>query len=136
MNNIKIFKSVFCYYYMTLRPRIRNTLPYTPQQKPQVSQEIPRAELVYVTCPPGQGYLALRDSTGEIYLLQRNFSLSTATINPLRDNYLLLLLQDNIIRDVRERLSQSEHRGLEKLFRGCVKNLPIKKAVFNIPSIL
>ena len=104
--------------------------------KKQGDSEILNPELVYVTCPRGQGYLALRDSTGEIYLLQRNFSLSTATINPLRDNYLLLLLQDNIIRDVRERLSQSEHRGLEKMFRGCVKHLPIKTAVFSIPSIL
>lgn len=103
--------------------------------KKQGDSEISIPELVYVTCPGEQGYLALRGSTGEIYLPQRNFSSSTATISPLRDNYLLLLLQDNIIRDVRERLFQSENKGLEKLFSGCVRHLPIKEAVFN-PSIL
>ena len=97
---------------------------------------ISNAELVYVMCPGGQGYIALRDSTGEIYLTQRNFSLSTAKISPLRDNYLLLLLQNNMIREVRERLSQSEDRGLEKLFSGCVRHLPINKAVFNVPLTL
>ena len=104
--------------------------------KKQDSPEILEAELVYVMQPGGQGYIALRDSTGEIYLSLKNFSLSTGKISPLRNNYLLLLLQNNMIKEVRERLFQSEDRGLEKLFSGCVKNLPIKEAVFNVPSIL
>ena len=132
---------------MTLRPRIRDTIPYrhrTPVKLAISARSVAphtgvsRAELVYITPleeqvmrPRKQGYLALRDPTGGIYLLKEDSPFKKVRIQPLRDKYLLLLLQNRIIEDIQQRVSKSNHKGIERLFHACVKNIKVEKAVFD-----
>ena len=103
--------------------------------KPQVNPVISSAELVYIIPLGKPGYLALQDPTGAIYLLKENCSFRGARIRPLRNNYLLVLLQNRTIEEVRERVSLSGHKSLEKLFHNCVRNLRIDEATFDTSAL-
>ena len=105
------------------------------RHKPQDNPVVSSAELVYIIPPGKQGYLALRAPTGAIYLHKENCSRGTR-INYLRNDYLLILLQNRAIEEVRERVSLSGHKGLEELFHNCVKNLKIEEATFDVSAVL
>ncbi|MEK6840831.1 MAG: hypothetical protein AABX79_02665 [Nanoarchaeota archaeon] len=120
-------------------PKIRSALPYNHDKQSDSRPKISRVKLVYIVSPAGApGYLALRDTAGRIYSLNKKSPhkaerISPSRIRPLRDNYLLLLLDSNLIENIRQRISQSHKRGLEGLFKRCVRNIntDIKEARFH-----
>lgn len=146
---------------MTIRPRIRDSLPYSRQDH-RISELTKRnfyipgftsttspsrrvmdsdltiigAEIVYVK-PLDYFDLALNCSNGRIYLpIKGDFPSTREKIIPLRDNSLLLLLQTEKIKEFQRRIFQLGSYSLDDIFRKCVKDLKprIRKASFGNAS--